>query len=99
MSNDAFSSIHTGLEEALSYIEGKPIAVRETKVKVPESIDVQQLRAVSGLTQKAFAQRYGFTLGAVRDWEQGRRTPERSARILLRVIEQAPSVVERALST
>ena len=34
------------------------------------------------LTQEAFAKLYGFSPGAVRDWDQGRRQPGRSARIL-----------------
>jgi putative transcriptional regulator len=33
----------------------------------------------------------------VRDWEQGRRKPERSARILLRIVEKEPEAVTRAL--
>jgi len=37
-------------------------------------------------------------LSAVRDWEQGRRQPERSARILLKVVEKEPEAVTRALA-
>ena len=50
------------------------------------------------LSQEAFARRYGFTVSAVRDWEQGRRQPERSARILLTIIKRDPAVVRRALT-
>jgi putative transcriptional regulator len=34
----------------------------------------------------------------VRDWEQGRRRPERSARILLKIVEKDPEAVTRALA-
>jgi putative transcriptional regulator len=34
----------------------------------------------------------------VRDWEQGRRNPDRAARTLLLVIDRNPKAVERALS-
>ena len=37
------------------------------------------------------------SLGAVRDWEQGRNQPDHAARTLLRVIEFNPEVVEKAL--
>jgi putative transcriptional regulator len=65
---------------------------------VPEHVDVKAIREAEGLTQDAFAERYGFTTSSVREWEQGRRQPERSARLLLKLIEQAPDVVRRVLS-
>lgn len=50
------------------------------------------------MTQEAFANTYGFTLGAVRDWEQGRKSPERTARVLLHVVAEAPDAVARAVA-
>lgn len=66
-------------------------------VHVPEEVDVRAIRASLDLTREAFAARFGFAKSAVKDWEQGRRQPERSARILLKVIEMEPNAVERAL--
>jgi putative transcriptional regulator len=63
----------------------------------PEELDVRAVRRKTGLTQAAFAARFGFTLGAVRDWEQGRRRPEAAARTLLIVIDRETAAVERAL--
>jgi putative transcriptional regulator len=40
---------------------------------------------------------FGLDVRAIQDWEQGRRHPDRSTRILLRVIEKEPAAVERAL--
>ena len=67
-------------------------------VHAPTDIDVRAIRKGLGLTQEGFAKRFGFSLSAVRDWEQHRRRPESSARILLRVIEREPDAVIRALS-
>jgi putative transcriptional regulator len=61
-------------------------------------VNVKRIRQRLGLSQEAFAQTYGFALSAVRDWEQGRRKPERSARILLRIVEKEPEAVTRALA-
>lgn len=81
--------------QALAYAEGD----RDGFVThVPEAVDVKAIRETEGLSQEAFARRYGFTVSAVRDWEQGRRQPERSARILLTIIKRDPAVVRRALS-
>jgi len=48
-------------------------------------------------TQASFAKTYGFSVSAVRDWEQGRRQPERAARILLAMIAEAPETVKRVM--
>jgi putative transcriptional regulator len=68
------------------------------RVHVPETVDVKRIRRRLGLSQESFAQTYGFALSAVRDWEQGRRRPERSARILLKIVEKEPEAVTRALT-
>jgi putative transcriptional regulator len=66
---------------------------------VPADVDVKAIRTGLGLSQEAFALRFGFSLAAVRDWEQGRRQPEQAARVLLLVIAHNPSAVDQALST
>lgn len=63
-----------------------------------DPIDVKAIRRASGLSQQGFASTYGITLGALRDWEQGRKHPERAARVLLRVIAVAPDAVARAVA-
>ena len=97
MSKRAFDKIKAGLDSARSYLDGS--ADKSTyRVHVPETIDVRRIRTRLGLSQEAFAETYGFALSAVRDWEQGRRKPERSARILLRIVEREPEAVTRALA-
>lgn len=58
-----------------------------------------RLRCDLGLTQKAFADRFGLSYGLVRDLEQGRYAPSRSVLVLLAAIEQDPAAVERAASS
>jgi putative transcriptional regulator len=67
------------------------------KVHVPAEIDVKAIRQGLGLTQAEFSARYGFPLGTIRDWEQGKVRPGTSARAYLLVISREPQVVERAL--
>lgn len=59
--------------------------------------NVRRIRKSLNLTQAGFAFRFGFDVAALRDWEQGRRNPDRAARILLSVIEHEPKAVDRAL--
>jgi putative transcriptional regulator len=64
----------------------------------PASVDVRAIRANTGLSQTQFARRFGFSPGAVREWEQGRRQPEAAARVLLLVIASRPDVVDEVLA-
>ena len=59
--------------------------------------DVRELRAQLGLTQQQFAAEFGFSLSAVRHWEQRKRIPEKSARILLMLIAKDAGLVRQAL--
>jgi putative transcriptional regulator len=97
MSKRAFGKIMAGLESAKAYVDATADK-RKYRVHVPEKIDVKKIRTRLGLSQEAFAEKYGFALSAVRDWEQGRRRPERSARILLKIVEKEPEAVMRALA-
>mmetsp|Transcript_10872 Transcript_10872/g.17692 ORF Transcript_10872/g.17692 Transcript_10872/m.17692 type:complete len:129 (-) Transcript_10872:899-1285(-) len=58
-------------------------------------VDVAQVRKDLALTQGAFAKRFGFSVSAVRNWEQGRRVPDRAATLLLRMIQEEPQRVAR----
>lgn len=82
--------------QALAFAEGSN--TDGFVVHVPETVDIRAIRQREGLSQEQFARRYGFALSALRDWEQGRRQPDRAARLLLRVIEQEPEAVRRALN-
>lgn len=97
MSNQDFEGIMEGLGDALAIAEGRadPATYRVTP---PETIDVRSIRHQQGMTQAEFAARYGFALGRVRDWEQGRTMPEPPLRILLAVIAHEPEAIVRALN-
>jgi putative transcriptional regulator len=74
--------------------------LRELKpVQVEEAPDVASLRRRLRLSQGAFATLFGIPLATVKDWEQGRRTPDAPARAYLRVIAQNPRAVRNALKT
>ncbi len=85
-----------GMEEAVAYARGE-IELPTRVVEVPEAVDVAAIRRRLRLSQERFAEKFGFTVASVRDWEQRRRRPERTARMLLRVIDKEPEAVLRAL--
>ena len=63
----------------------------------PPVPDVRRIREQLGLSQSEFATRFGLSVRTIQQWEQGRAVPDQPARVLLRVIEHAPTTVSRAL--
>lgn len=51
-----------------------------------------EIRAKLQLSQTAFAGLMGVSLRTLQDWEQGRRQPAGSARMLLCIAQQHPEV-------
>ena len=88
--------IINGLTQALAHARGDA-ATKERRIHVEDSVDVRNIRKKLSLTQHEFALQFGFSLAAVRHWEQGSRVPEMSARVLLTLIDRDPDYVRRAL--
>ena len=60
--------------------------------------DVRAIRDGLGKSQTEFAMMIGVSVATLRNWEQGRRTPDGPAQALLRVAAQNPEAVVAALS-
>ncbi len=57
--------------------------------------NVRDLRAKFNISQEEFAARFGLSLRTLQQWEQKRRVPDGPAKLLLRIIEERPQVVEQ----
>jgi putative transcriptional regulator len=88
---NAFDSIKTGLEEAIEYAKGK--RHKKTRIHKIKKIDVKKIRKKVGMSQTQFAASFGISLGTLRHWERGDRTPRGPARILLKVVNHSPDTV------
>jgi putative transcriptional regulator len=88
--------IASSAREVAAHLRGE-ITLASYKVVVPDQVDVAALRARLDLSQSEFALAFGLDLSAVQAWEQRRRRPDRTARILLAVIAREPEAVVRAL--
>jgi putative transcriptional regulator len=96
MSDEDFEGIMQGLKETAAYMRGE-LDPASYRVHVPQEVDVKAIRSKLKMTQAAFAAKFGFSQSAVKDWEQLRRRPEASARVLLTVIDKEPQAVLNAL--
>lgn len=54
--------------------------------------DIVALRRFAGLTQEEFAEALGISVHTLRNWEQGRGSPEGPALALLRIAARHPRV-------
>jgi putative transcriptional regulator len=68
------------------------------RIHIPEKIDVKAIRQQMGISQPAFANRFGLSLYTLRNWEQGKRRPDPAARAYLKVIEKVPDMVSKVLA-
>lgn len=59
--------------------------------------DVAALRKFVHLTQSDFARAMGISVHTLRNWEQGRRTPEGPALALLRIAARHPRIIRENL--
>ena len=84
------------MHEVAAHVRGE-VELPMRVARAPETVDVTAIRHRLRLSQRQFADRFGLALSTVREWEQGRRRPDRCARILLRVIERDDQAVVRAL--
>jgi putative transcriptional regulator len=73
-------------------IEAGELAPAKVRVVNPEN-EVASARIKLGMTQEAFAKLLDTPVGTVRGWEQGRRQPPASAKVLMRVATKYPDQV------
>ena len=91
----SFEEINAGLDDAIKHAKGKKSKV---VVHKPETINVQAIRKKTGMSQQRFCATFGISLGTLRHWEQGLRAPRGTARVLLKVVDNNPSAVIKAIN-
>jgi putative transcriptional regulator len=83
---------------ALADPHAQPLSSAEVK-RMKRTPQAKIIRRALGLTQEEFAQRFRIPLGTLRDWEQGRATPDQPTQAYLTVIARSPQGVQRVLES
>ena len=96
MKDAAFRELLTSVRQAGQIRRG---ARRPSRVTTFRPTDVQAIRAKLGASQTEFALMIGVSVATLRNWEQGRRTPDGPALALLRVAARNPKAIVEALHT
>ncbi len=88
--------IETALGEILAHVRGET----ELPCRIVDDAAagrIVALRKRFRLSRQKFADRFGLDARALQEWEQGRRVPDRAARVLLTVMDRNPEAVVKAL--
>jgi putative transcriptional regulator len=80
----------SGLEDVLDHVSGRKKLQGEVYVPLQ---DVRRIRENLGLSQSEFCARFSIPLASLKNWEQGRRTPDQPTNVLLYLISQMPQQV------
>lgn len=90
MKDELFNELVASVREGGAILRGERTPSRQFIVEGP---DVKRIRSSYKLSQGEFAALLGISVATLRNWEQGRRTPEGPARILLQVAAKHPDAV------
>ncbi len=94
MKDAAFQELLTSIKQAGRIRRGK---LRPSRVTTFRPADVKSVREKLKASQAEFALMIGVSVATLRNWEQGRRTPDGPALALLRVAARNPRAVAEAL--
>jgi putative transcriptional regulator len=90
MKTALFEELLDSVREGGLILRGDRSASRALEIEEP---NVKRVRALYRLSQPKFAALMGISTATLRNWEQGRRQPPGSARVLLRVVARHPEAV------
>jgi putative transcriptional regulator len=90
MKDEMFNELVASVREGGAILRGERTPSRQFIIDGP---NVKRIRANYKLSQGEFAALLGISVATLRNWEQGRRTPEGPARILLQVAARHPDAV------
>jgi putative transcriptional regulator len=96
MKDAAFQELLVSVRQAGKIRRG---TLRPSRTTTFDPADVQAIRGTLGASQAEFALMIGVSVATLRNWEQGRRTPDGPALALLRVAARNPRAVIEALHT
>ena len=86
-----------GAMQALAFAKGEADP-KDYRVHLPDEINVKRIREKFGMSQKRFAETYGFNERTLQDWEQGRAVPSGASKHFLVMLDKEPEAVERVFS-
>lgn len=90
MNEELFGELLASVRDGGAILRGEKAPSRRFVIPAP---DVRRIRERYALSQSEFAALLGVSVKTLQNWEQGRRTVRRAARVLLQVAAKHPEAV------
>lgn len=94
---DTYDALREGLRDAIAFERGPKVDLRVSELPRPPKPlspgEVREIRKSLNASQAAFAQFLCVSIKAVQSWEQGARSPQRTALRLLRIARRNPKIL------
>jgi len=87
--------IEAALHEVIAHRRGE-IALEARRVEPMSASRIREIRKALARSPKEFERRFGIPARTIEGWEQGRKI-DAAHRVLLKVIEKHPEIVEASL--
>jgi len=84
--------IKSNVKTSFTEKELKALGVEIPNVEISAK-DIQEIRNKLNLSQSVFAKVLNVSLSSVRQWEQGKRIPSGSTKILLELLKENPNLL------
>ncbi len=90
MKNEMFDELVESVREGMAIMRGEQKPSRSFHIT---PFDVKAIRHKYGFSQIEFATMLGISVNTLQNWEQGRRKPTGTAKILLEVADKYPEAL------
>ena len=90
--------INRGIKTSFTKNELKKLGVQIPDVEI-NAKDIQEIRKRIKLSQNVFAKLLNVSSSSVRQWEQGKRTPSGSTKVLLELLKENPNILNHRIQS
>ncbi len=88
--------INSGIESSFTKKELDSLGIDIPKIQVTTD-QIKGIRKEINISQTVFAQILNVSPSSIRQWEQGKRTPSGSTKVLLELLETSPHLLDYRL--
>ena len=89
--------LESGLDSSFTQKELNALGIKIPEVAIT-SVQIKEIRKKRRLSQTVFAQLLNVSPSSVRQWEQGKRIPSGSTKVLLELLNRSPHILDYRIS-
>jgi putative transcriptional regulator len=94
--------LKSGFESSFTQKELNSLGVKISEVVITSTVitstQIKEIRKKRNLSQTVFAKLLNVSPSSVRQWEQGKRIPTGSTKILLELLDKSPHILDYRIS-